>query len=196
MKQQPSVSIQKLYDVKQQMFEANYERWVNDVLFTFNWWLLIILTLVVIFIWLKALDTSRLLEILFVGLCIGILATILDVTGDSLSFWTYGYKVVQIITPLNPVDLAVLPVAYMLIYQWFTKWKPYIWATIALAAIGTFVAEPVFELLGIYHLNTWKFIYSFPIYIAMGIGIKALTHKMMAIQRRARSTKQGEEDAT
>lgn len=51
-----------------------------------------------------------------------------------------------------------------------------------LAAFGSFVAEPIFSWMKLYDLNWWKYIYSFPIYIVMGIGIKALTEKMISIQ--------------
>lgn len=177
-----SVPIKKLYDAQEYAFEVTYQRWIEDVLFTFNWWFLLFLAIAPLFIWWKLIDKTRIMEIVFVGLTISLTATFLDTLGIIFSFWTYGYKVVQMVPMLNIVDLSLLPIFYMLIYQWFPKWKAYIVVLILLAAFGSFIAEPIFKWMKIYDLKTWKFIYSFPIYIAMGIGIKALTGKMVSIQ--------------
>lgn len=60
----------------------------------------------------------------------------------------------------------------MFIYQYFREWKSFIIANVILAAIFTFIAEPITVWLGIYKLDNWKYIYSFPIYILKTALIK------------------------
>lgn len=183
MKHNPSVSVKDLYNTQKHYFEVNYDRWINDVLFTFNWWFLIIIMILPIFVWWRLVDKTRMMEIIFVGLCISIIATYLDVTGIFLSGWTYKYKLIQFIPPLNPVDLSLLPIAYMLLYQWSPRWKPFILRLIFSAAFGAFIAEPIFIWMSIYDQTWWKHIYSFLIYIGMGISVKALVEKLKSMQK-------------
>ncbi|WP_240374011.1 CBO0543 family protein [Bacillus piscicola] len=159
---------------------------IPAVLFTFNWWLLVFIMIFPFLIWLKVVDKSRLLEIMIVGLFAGIIASFLDMVGVSFSLWSYGNQLLQVLPMLSPVNFSLLPCIYMLVYQRIPSWKPYVIILTLLAAFGAFVAEPVFSWLHIYHVITWKYSYSFPIYIAIGIGIKALTEKLAVIQQQKR----------
>ncbi|WP_343270262.1 CBO0543 family protein [Lentibacillus songyuanensis] len=189
MKHKFSVSVEELSDAQKHFFQVTYDRWLNDVLFTFNWWFLLVLMIVPLVIWWRLLDKTRTMEIAFYGLCIVIIAITLDVAGVVLSAWTYGYKLVQFFPPLAPVDFGTLPVLYMLIYQWVPRWKPFIFIIIFFAVFWAFIAEPIFIWMKIYYLNWWKYVYSFPIYIVMGIGIKALTEKVISLQAQQRREK-------
>lgn len=104
-------------------------------------------------IWWMVVDKKRLFEISAVGFAAWITATYLDLIGISFSFWTYGHEVIQMIDPLNPVDMSILPSMYMMIYQWFPKWKRYVFALIVMAGVVSFVAEPVFVWMKKYHLT-------------------------------------------
>ncbi|MBA1334925.1 MAG: hypothetical protein HPY66_0546 [Firmicutes bacterium] len=103
------------------------------------------------------------LEILVYGLLISTIVTVLDEVGCQLNLWEYRFDLEPLFPRLIPMNFTMLPVWYMLIYQYFTKWKPFITANIVSAAIFTFIGEPLFVMLGIYELIKWKHIYSFPI---------------------------------
>ena|SRR5699024_2715685 len=190
MQHKPSVSTKELYEAQQYYFDVTYDRWINDVLFTFNWWFLLLILIVPLFIWWKWVDKTRIMEIVLVGLLIGILATFLDLTGIFLSVWTYNYTLIQFFPSFNPVNFSLLPVSYMLLYQWVPQWKWFIILLTFAAAFGAFLAEPLFIWMHIYDQTWWKHIYSFLIYIAMGIGVKALAMKMKSIQEQHRRKKE------
>ncbi|MFC7063120.1 CBO0543 family protein [Halobacillus seohaensis] len=174
--------LEEVYLAERILLESNYHYWIEHVLFTFNWWFLLALTIVPWIIWFRLVDRNRLLEISFIGAIVATTAIILDTIGTSLQLWSYGYKLVQMISPLYPIDLSLLPVLFMLLYQWFTTWKAYIISQTILAALGSFVAEPLFIWLGIYILHEWEIYYSFPIYIALAIIFKGLVEKLKANQ--------------
>lgn len=66
----------------------------------------------------------------------------------------------------------MLPVGYMLLYQWFVPWRSYMVAAAVMSAVMTWISEPVVSWMGIYVLVSWQYSYSFPIYMAI-----AYTHK-------------------
>lgn len=76
------------------------------------------------------------------------------------------------------VDLGFLPVIYMLIYQYFPDWIKFTIAISITAVIIAFMGEPLAIRLDIYEMNNWKHIYSFPLYIALGL-IKMILKKII-----------------
>lgn len=81
--------------------------------------------------------------------------------------------------PLVIVDLGVIPVVYMLIYQYFPDWKKFTIAISVNALLMAFIGEPIAVVLDIYQLNNWKYIYSFPLYIAMALILKWILIKIL-----------------
>jgi len=75
-----------------------------------------------------------------------------------------------------------MPIFYMIIYQYFTKWKTFLIAITIMAFIFAFILEPLTAWLGIYKLYHWKYWYSFLPYILIGIVIKFLIDKLIKKQ--------------
>jgi len=182
-----TVDIQDVIETQRNLFETNYTYWMEHVLFSFNWWFLIIISIVPWFIWWKFVDKKRLLDISFVGLLSMVIVSTLDLMGSSFVLWTYGFNVVQMILPQITIDLTLLPIINMFLYQLFPKWKQYIAATVFIALFGTFLAEPLFVWMGIYILHSWKYIYSLPIYIVFTIGLKWILQIAKTCQDRAQN---------
>ncbi|MFD2210296.1 CBO0543 family protein [Virgibacillus halophilus] len=181
-----TVDIQDVMKSQRSLYETNYAYWMEHVLFSFNWWFLIIISIVPWFIWWKLVDKKRLVEISSVGLLSMVIVLTLDLIGSSFVLWTYGFNVVQMILPQITIDLTLLPIINMFLYQFIPRWKPYIVATIFVALFGTFLVEPLFVWMGIYILHSWKYVYSLPIYIAFSIGLKWVLQKTKTCQNNAR----------
>jgi len=125
-------------------------------------------------IWWILVDKKRVFQILSMGLMILIVATVLDGIGTELGNWSYPIKLVPILPRLMDIDFGVLPVIYMLIYQYLPRWIPFILTMIIASILMSFVAEPILEWLNIYKVYSWKHIYSAPIYLLIGITFKAI----------------------
>ncbi|HBP63436.1 MAG TPA: hypothetical protein DD730_04010, partial [Desulfosporosinus sp.] len=133
----------------------------------------------------KFVDKRRLLEIVAFGFLINILATFLDVVGSELLLWNYTLRILPQIPLLFPVDFVIVPIFYMLVYQRYTNWKHYLLASTILAIVLSFVAEPIAVYIGQYQLISWKFIYSFPIYIVLASLGKIFANKMCSVQEKS-----------
>lgn len=170
--------VQDIIKLQNRLFETNYTFWIEHVLFSFNWWFLIILTILPWAIWWRFVDKKRIIEISLMGTLVMITSVFLDVVGISFLLWGYAYKDIQMIPLLSPIDLTILPIVYMFVYQIFSKWKSYLFSLIVAATGAAFIVEQLFEWMDIYQLYSWKHIYSFFIYIAIGIVFKWLIQKM------------------
>lgn len=178
------IEILKALEIQWHLTCIRFDEWIREDVFRFRWWFLLILFILSAYIWWKIVDKFRFHEIVLYTVLVSILALILDELGEELSLWDYPTDIFPLFPPISAVDLACLPIVYSLIYQHFRTWKEFIIATIVMAAIFSFVLEPLLVLGGIYQTLTWKYYYGFPIYIAIGICTKAAVIKFYSIKER------------
>ncbi|WP_270881621.1 CBO0543 family protein [Paenibacillus aestuarii] len=157
---------EEVQKARDKLHQLTVHQWKHETVFTWEWWLLVGLSIFPLIIWWRIVDKKRAYEIAFYGCMINIMAVILDDLGTNLSWWGYPMKLIPIIPPLLTADSILVPIILMVVYQLFSSnWKTFISANILTGAVIAFVAEPIFVWIGYYHLNTWKFIYSFLFYI-------------------------------
>jgi hypothetical protein len=164
--------MKELIDLSRKILETRNEYWLEEVVLTYRWWFLLSLTILPWMIWWKIVDKKRVVEISLYGCLISLYSIVLDDIGSYFLLWIYQYQLVPISPRLNPIDLTVMPVTYMIVYQFFKRWKSFLIAQLILAFGAAFIAEPLFSWLDIYKTLNWKLIYSFIIYFALGVYIK------------------------
>ncbi len=157
----------KLHEIHLQqtkLSELRWSYWSEEVFFSFQWFFLVISTLVLVYLWIKILDRSRLLSILLFSSLVFIIASTLDTIGGELQFWEYPYMILPWGLRILSIDLMI-SIFYSLLFQYVSKWKPFILGSILIAFIFAFVFENVAIWLNIYAPIVWEHIYSFPIFI-------------------------------
>jgi hypothetical protein len=152
--------------------DINLKHWLESNIFSPVWWLLLISFITLWVIWWKFVNKTKLLEIVTYGLLVSFLSTILNLFGTEFVLWGYPNNLVPVAPLLFEVDLGFLPVIYMLIYQYFPDWIKFTIVISITAVIIAFMGEPLAIRLYIYEMNNWKHIYSFPLYIALGLILK------------------------
>ncbi|SPF41251.1 conserved membrane hypothetical protein [Candidatus Desulfosporosinus infrequens] len=163
-----------VYETSRLLANQSYQHWVSQELFSFGWFLTIIVLAVVYTIWLKLVDKSKLRDLLLLGsLCaVGFLIT--DIVFLSF-FGTVEFKIR--LFPFDPpiflVSVTKAPIVYMLVQQYTSSWKGYLlWASIG-AAVLAFVLLPIYSLLGILQLHNWNYFYQFLLILTGGILARA-----------------------
>ncbi|PLR96855.1 hypothetical protein CVD19_10580 [Bacillus sp. T33-2] len=186
--------------IEDQLLMLDKADWLKDEFLTWNWWVLVAFLIIPWLIWIVVSRRETIVEDLLVGTNIMLITFILDVVGLQLSLWEYPIKLI----PLNPrawsFDLSMVPVAFMLLYQYFTTWKSYIAALLLMAAMYAFIGEPFSEWVQFVHYIKWNYFYSFFYYIAAGISVRMIVLKLVAVSKRGTSAKKtslhrGEENA-
>ncbi len=159
---------------------ANHRRlyWVKIGFRSYQWWLLSALTILAIIVWLILVDRTRLIELSFFGAVIAILSTTMDEYGYEYRLWSYNFHLLPQLPHISWVYYFMMPIIYMLVYQYFNDWRSYSVAMVVVAAILAFVFEPLLIRMHIYVPLKWRHIYSFPIYFAIGVATKALVIKL------------------
>ena len=167
-------SYEEIREVNHHLQEMRKAYWLHHDLFSFQWWLLLLALILPWILWWKFVDRKRIDHILLFGSLLMVVIILLDDMGMELHLWSYPYQLIQIISRLIAVDQGIIVVAHMFLYQYFPSWKKFLLANIIMAAIFTFIFEPLTVWLGIYKLENWHYIYSLPIYVLKASLIKWL----------------------
>jgi hypothetical protein len=174
-------SFDKLEEVRKEYLNLYREYWLNHVLFSFDWWLLLIISVVPWIVWWNIVNRKKLTQILLYGFFVAMQAVLLDITLTNLIKWGYESTLTYLLQPISsPYDLSFLPVIYMLIYQKCLKWKAYLIASVSLSVVLAFVLEPLLEWINIIEKYNISFFYLFAFYILIAISSKWIVDRSAA----------------
>lgn len=166
-------------EARERLYHISTEHWLHYDLFSLKWWVLLFLAIAPWFLWWKLVDKTRLPKILIYGLLFACFSVTFDIFGTTSLLYSYPIKLFPFTPPLLPYDFTVLPVTYMLVYQ-YVPGKNFWYVCLALAGFLAFIMEPLLVLTRFYELISWKYIYSFPIYLSMSLLFRWLTENITA----------------
>ncbi|WP_238392329.1 CBO0543 family protein [Paenibacillus antri] len=165
----PSITFEQVQEAREALRNIGTSHWLSDDLFSWKWWFLVAAGILPWVVWLKFfIDRKRVFEILTCGFLVGTFAVALDGIGVDLMLWAYPDKVLPMFPPLFPADLTVIPVSFMVIYQYTKTWKTYLLANLALAAFYAYLVESLFVVWEMFQLIRWTHTYSFLGFVLLG----------------------------
>ncbi len=167
-----------------QLTLTRIDEWKNG-LFNLNWWVLLVLFLINLFLWFKLADKRRLSEMAIYTALIIIWVIVMDELGEEASLWYYTADIIPLFPPITAIDITCLPLLYMLIYQYTKRWPGFLIATAVMSVVFCFVFEPIFVWSGIYKMLAWKSWYGLPIYFFIGIASRFIMRRIMAVSKKA-----------
>jgi len=162
-----------------QTIEINYEKmhnWKEHILFTWQWWVGVSLIVVLIALWIIFHKKESRHRLLYAGFFVAIISSVFDSTGSFFGLWELKYEVLPISNSFVPRSLIILPIVAMFFLQIKPNIHPLIKAFLY-AVFTSFVALPLFQLIGFYHPIHWHYIYSFFIQFFIYLGAYALSRK-------------------
>ena len=156
----------EIFKLYHELNKRLYTIWKNEILFTWQWWLLLALSVLPWIIWYLIRDKESTGRLLYAGFCVMVISTFLDFIGIAAGLWEYPLKLIPFIQSLAPWNVTLLPVVTMITLQFMPRIRPLIKAVIY-SASGSFILQPVSQWLGLYKPNGWKDYYSFPVLITI-----------------------------
>jgi hypothetical protein len=163
---------------------ARIDNWLDTDYATGAWFLQLALLILCFMVWWKLVEKKRLMELSFYGFAIMTLTIWIDEAGYELGLWYYPVDLIPIFPPSTAIDYMMLPVLYALVYQYCRTWKSFVPAISLLSAIFSFVLEPLLIKFGFYVPIKWTHLYSFPLYITLGVMMKLLVEQIKLVAAR------------
>jgi hypothetical protein len=127
----------------------------------------------------------------FFGLNIHVWFQYIDTIGVTNGLWNYPYKVVPFLPVSVALDTAIVPVAFILVYQWTIKHDKnfYLYGT-GLCMIFGFVFKPIFAALGLFEFyKGMNYFYLFLLYLLIMLISKLLTNLFVHFLNTSKKTR-------
>ncbi|MGM7722099.1 CBO0543 family protein [Metabacillus sp. Hm71] len=157
---------EKIYELIEETHNKKLDFWIENVVFTWQWWLGVFLSVVPWILWFYFRKKESTYRLLCAGFFIIFISCWFDFIGITLGLWHYNYDVLPFLPSYLPWDFTILPVIVMFLIQYKPNFNPYFKAFI-FAGGSALIGEPIFEWIKIYNSEQWEYIYSFPIFFVL-----------------------------
>ncbi|WP_426445827.1 CBO0543 family protein [Paenibacillus sp. S-38] len=171
-------SFEHLRQLKKQYSAEHMDYWLHySIPTTWEFWTCVVLLIGPLVLLYYMLDRSKAFHMGFFGYSIHIVTFYTDNLGVTRGLWDYPYKVLPFLPMSLMIDASLVPVFYMLVYQWTVhRHKSKLLYLTATSAIFAFVIKPLLSLAGLFMLYEWmNFFYLFLAYLFVMFGAMLLT---------------------
>ena len=130
-------------------------------------------------IWWNVVDRKRITEIFAFGLLTSLVSSLMNGNGLNLLLWSYPYHLLPFSPRAYSFSLSVLPVAFMIIYQYWTRVRSFALAIGVFLAAVAFIVQPLLSWANIYKLIDWNYLYSFLSLLLVGFASRLVHHTII-----------------
>ncbi|AEI40424.1 CBO0543 family protein [Paenibacillus mucilaginosus] len=127
--------------------------WEYSSFDSWRFWLTFILLAVPLLVLYFKIDRNRVYQIGFYGFAIHMLGVYVDTIGTNYGFWSYPYKMIPVLPTSFTLTSSMIPVAFMLMYQWQSRKRiNYYLCAAGVSAIFVFIIHPIFMWLDMFQM--------------------------------------------
>lgn len=180
------VTPELLYQARIMEHNLSYTYWITEELFSVRWWGQLIFVIFTYTLCFYLIDKKRFTEILLFGALVAVMVGVVDTFAANFVLWSFTVRFFPIAPSVFLYDLTLVPLYYMLVYQYTSSWKQYlIWEAIA-AGLMSFFFLPMLAFLKVYQIHNWSYFYNFLVLFFIGIVAWLVVSMVMSIEHRRR----------
>lgn len=156
---------------------------------SWQFWVVLALLIIPLLLLLFFMDWKKSLQLGFYGYNVHVFFTYIDVFGAEEALWFYPYKILPILPVNISLDVSLVPVSYMFVYQlvMHRKLNYYVCMT-GLSVILAFVLKPIMDAFGLFQFDRGSTPFHLLIgYLVVGILAKVVTDIFLYLQGKAKN---------
>jgi hypothetical protein len=184
--QNQEVLLAEIREQARRAYELGIDYWkeyssINDLQF----WIIVLMVIVPLVILLFKIDTKNTLLLAFYGLNYHVWFAYTNSAGIKMGLWEYPFELLPIL-PSFALDASLVPVCYMLVYQWTLNHKKsfYFYSTL-LSGILAFVFKPILVYFNFFRMfDGINYLHLFLFYIGFFLVSKGVTNIFLKIQKK------------
>nr|WP_263326259.1 hypothetical protein [Neobacillus sp. Marseille-Q6967] len=159
--------------------------WIDFALYSsFEYWMMVAFLIVPLLILFFKIDKNKIFLIGFYGYSVHVIFAYVDTFGKHSGYWNYPFPVIPVLPGLA-IDSSLVPVAFMLVYQWTLNNKSYYLYSIAMAGIFSFILKPFLVELGLFRMYENKnYLHIFIGYLFVLFTAKFITNVFLWTQKK------------
>jgi hypothetical protein len=181
-------ALHKLIKQQQEGSHQWLKYWLEYSAFdTWQFWFHVVMFLSPLIILYFAMDWKRALRLGFYGFNVHVWFGYFDDFGSTQGLWTYPYKMIPFVAHSIGLDASLVPVSFILVYQWIIKHnKNYYLYTLLLSVFLSFILKPIFVMHNLFKFNAWaNYFHLFLSYIVILALSKVITDIFLRLQKNA-----------
>jgi hypothetical protein len=159
----------------------------NDfsIYFSLEYWMMVAFLVVPLIILFFKIDKHKLFLICFFGYSFHILFAYIDIYGMNRGMWNYPFQVIPSLPSLS-IDSSIVPVTFMLVYQWtINKNNNYYKYAIIAALVLSFIFKPLLVGLGLFKMyGKINYLSLFIVYLLVLVATKLMTNLFLWFQKK------------
>ena len=179
--------INKIQSIQADLTRAVTDYWHHYSSFnSWQFWVVtafLILPLIAIFLF---IDRKRALLLGFYGYNVHVWFTYIDIIGGTMNRWFYPYKVFPFFSTSFSLDVSLIPMTYMFVYQWtLNHRKNYYLFMLLLCLFLAFVFKPILSSIDLFELSHGtNYFHLFLGYLFIGLFSKIITNVFIYLQKK------------
>jgi hypothetical protein len=152
-----------------------------------QFWVLVLLFVLPLIVLFFSIDKRKALLLGFYGYNVHVFFTYVDAIGANMIKWFYPYKIFPILASSVSLDVSLVPITYMLIYQFtLNREKNYYVFMILLSSVFAFVFKPLLVAIGLFEMGIGTNYFTlFICYVGVGVIAKWITNLFVYFEKKA-----------
>lgn len=191
MNVEQSEKLEELRNIGKELSKSWYDYWINySNIDSWQFWVnMLFLLIPLIILWFK-IDRKHAFFYGYYGYSVHILSSYIDAYSTLRGHWEYPYKAFPLFPVSLSLDTSLIPVTYMLVYQWTKHRKKNYYVTlIILSAIFAFIFKPILSYFDLFQLANGKtYFHLYFWYFSGGVVAKLLTNVFIYLEKNAKGT--------
>lgn len=182
---------EQLKEVQEQLRTKGMDYWATySNIDTWQFWVNVLMFIIPLVILYFFIDRKRAFLLGFFGYSHHIIAIYFDGFATRYVFWEYPYKFIPFLPNNIGLDTSLIPVVYILLYQWLLKnGKNYYLYAIIVSAIFSFVLKPILVTFDLVQLSKGTtFFHLFLVYLLGAVLAKWLTNVFIYFEKDAKGS--------
>lgn len=179
-------SFERLGRIQKELSDGWIDYWIKySSLDTWQFWVNAILFITPLIILFFTIDRKRAFQIGFFGFSVHMVSAYIDGFATRHVLWGYPYQIFPFIPISITLDTSLIPVVFMLVYQWTQKRKKnyYLYAII-FSAFFSLGLKPILSALDFFQLeNGMNFFYLFLFYLSGTLTAKWITNVFVFFEK-------------
>lgn len=173
------------YEKSMELSRLSIQHWVSNEVFSFGWFLILGVLLIVYGIWLKLLDKKRAVPLLLIGSLAAFAYLWQIIIFDNiLGLVSFNIRLLPMPVPLFIHGVTIAPIIIMISEQYATSWKSYMLRSGIGFAILCFALIPIDMLIGIAQFHNWNVFYHFLAFFGLSIIVRLVFLWIAGTQKR------------
>lgn len=179
-----------MYEKGRELAKLSIQDWTSNEVFSYQWFLMVGLLIVVYVVWLKLLDKKRTTELLLFGSLESVAKLIIAaiLIDNILGLYEYRIRLLPVPSNIFATSVTISPIIIMIAEQYTSSWKGFLlWSAIGNAFL-CFVIFPIYTYVGILVFHNWNVFYHFLVLYAVAICVRVVFLWIIGIEKRHSGT--------